>query len=80
MYIIHSTQSNDHSFFCKIFKTISCQVRSLAIYRWNLSCLYGNSEITEFIYVQRTVCPGSSDPPEKIFNTFASENEGYNIY
>ena len=22
-----------------------------------------------------TVCPGSSDPPEKIFNTFASENE-----
>ena len=27
-----------------------------------------------------TVCPGSSDPPEKIFNIFASENEGYTIY
>ena len=26
-----------------------------------------------------TVCPGSSDPPEKIFNIFASENEVYTI-
>ena len=26
-----------------------------------------------------TVCPGSSDPPEKILNIFASEN-GYNIF
>ena len=29
---------------------------------------------------QSSVCPGSSDPPEKIFNTFASENEVYVIY
>ena len=29
---------------------------------------------------QITVCPGSSDPPEKIFNIFASENEVYTIY
>ena len=27
-----------------------------------------------------TVCPGSSDPAEKIFNKFASENEAYTIY
>ena len=27
-----------------------------------------------------TVRPGSSDPPEKIFNIFASENEVYTIY
>ena len=27
-----------------------------------------------------TVCPGSSDPPEKIFNIFESENEVYTIY
>ena len=27
-----------------------------------------------------TVCPGSSDPPEKILNIFASENEVYNIF
>ena len=27
-----------------------------------------------------TVCPGSSDPPEKIFNIFASQNEVYTIY
>ena len=29
---------------------------------------------------EATVCPGSSDPPEKIFNIFASENEVYTIY
>ena len=27
-----------------------------------------------------TVCPGSSDPPEKILNIFASENEVYTIF
>ena len=27
-----------------------------------------------------TVCPGSSDPSEKIFSMFASENEVYTIY
>ena len=27
-----------------------------------------------------TVCPGNSDPQEKVFNIFASENEGYTIY
>ena len=27
-----------------------------------------------------TVCPRSSDPSEKIFNIFASENEVYTIY
>ena len=30
--------------------------------------------------VGSTVCPGSSDPPEKIFHTFASENEVHTIY
>ena len=27
-----------------------------------------------------TVCPGSSDPPEKILNIFASENKVYTIF
>ena len=27
-----------------------------------------------------TVCPGSSDPPEKLLNIFASENEDYTIF
>ena len=27
-----------------------------------------------------TVCPESSEPPEKIFNIFASENDVYTIY
>ena len=27
-----------------------------------------------------TVCPGSSDPQEKMFHIFASENEVYTIY
>ena len=33
-----------------------------------------------FMSKLRTVCQGSSDPPEKIFNIFASENEVYTIY
>ena len=35
------------------------------------------------IYVHNrlyTVCPGSSDPPEKTLNIFASENEVYTIF
>ena len=27
-----------------------------------------------------TVCPGSSDPPEKLLNIFASENEVYTFF
>ena len=27
-----------------------------------------------------TVCPGSIDPPEEIFNRVAEENDGYTIY
>ena len=38
----------------------------------DVSCRYYINEIT--------VCPGSSDPPEKIFDIFASENEVYTIY
>ena len=35
----------------------------------------------KILYAQAcTVCPGSSDPPEKIFNIFASENEVYTIF
>ena len=30
--------------------------------------------------VSYTVCPGSSDPPEKILNIYASENEVYTIF
>ena len=32
------------------------------------------------MYIGNTVCPGSSDPPEKILNIFASENEVYTIF
>ena len=30
--------------------------------------------------MRSTVCPGSSDPPEKILDIFASENEVYTIF
>ena len=33
-----------------------------------------------FIEIKYTVCPGSSDPPEKILNIFASENEVYTTF
>ena len=36
----------------------------------------GHTLLKQCIY---NVCPGSSDPPEKIFNVFASENEGYTL-
>ena len=32
-----------------------------------------------YIYIY-TVCPESSDPPEKILDIFASENEVYTIF
>ena len=32
------------------------------------------------VFMLLTVCPGSSDPPDKIFSIFASENEVYTIY
>ena len=39
------------------------------------------SKALPLIYTQYyTVCPGSSDPPEKILNIFASENEVYTIF
>ena len=47
----------------------------LKTYLYNSSSQFGI-----FFLSQHTVCPGSSDPPEKIFNMFASENEGYIIY
>ena len=37
------------------------------------------SDVKDQIYIF-TVCPGSSDPPEKILNIFTSENEVYTIY
>ena len=41
---------------------------------------HDNSILHKNIYPQITVRPGSSDPPEKIFNIFASEYEVYTIH
>ena len=38
------------------------------------------TEQQNLIITEYTVCPGSSDPPEKILNIFASENEVYTIF
>ena len=37
-------------------------------------------ENVNFVNDHHTVCPGSSGPPEKIFNALSSENEVYTIY
>ena len=37
-------------------------------------------KLTYFVRSNHTVCPGSSDPPEKILNMFASENEVDTIF
>ena len=39
--------------------------------------VYGNKK---YLPILNTVCPGSSDPPEKMFYIFALENEVYTIY
>ena len=43
--------------------------------------LYKVSHFIKWVTTSWTyaVCPGSSDPPEKKFNIFASENEDYTI-
>ena len=43
--------------------------------KWSLQ-----SPAVQFFISVHTVCQGSSDPPEKIFNIFASENEVYTVY
>ena len=40
------------------------------------ACTHGNVGVVE---VATTVCPGSSDPPEKIFNILARQNEVYRV-
>ena len=38
-------------------------------------------DVKKLFYIRKlTVCPGSRDPPEKILNIFASENEVYTIF
>ena len=41
--------------------------------------LYKSKNIHNILVVTHN-SPGSTDPPEKIFNIFASENEVYTIY
>ena len=54
-----------------------------------LECVeLGEGKVEEFSSVfifleskyKYTVCPGSSDPPEKIFYIFASENQVYTVF
>ena len=57
----------------------SWRALSMHIYiiSWRLDCqmiFFQTRFVIDFIF-HYTVCPGSSDPPEKIFNIFASENE-----
>ena len=52
--------------------------RQLGIKIWEESICYSISK--KSWPVLYTVCPGSSDPPEKILNIFASENEVYTIF
>jgi len=46
----------------------------------NLVPLYNDILLFHSYLKDLTVCPGSSAPPEKISNIFASENEVYTIY
>ena len=50
----------------------------ISSFNCNIFCLA--ISYTSSTFFISTVCPGSSDPPEKIFIIFASENEGYTSY
>ena len=47
---------------------------------WSLLTYFFQLILFRLKYEYHTECPGSSDPPEKIFDIFASENEVYTIY
>ena len=46
----------------------------------NRQCFGSPEQEKRSDFKQYTVCPGSSDPPEKILNVHASENEVYTIF
>ena len=49
-------------------------------YEWTECCDDGFASFKIMMLFNGTECPKSSDPPEKTFNRFASENEVYTIY
>ena len=76
VYILHT--------YVFIYIYISGFVISYAVAAaWASNATQEESILTQFLAIPTvlrldgTVCPGSSDPPEMIFNIFASENEVY---
>jgi len=71
---------------CKLSQTAIHQVQSELFWLANRNTCNHllKSDLTKWCAPQSifycTVYPGSSDPLEKIFNIFASENEVYTIY
>ena len=61
-----------------IHNTIFANIPTGAFYFFFL--LFFVVECSGYTNRHNTVCPGSSDPPDKIFNISASENEVYTIY
>ena len=43
-------------------------------------CSFSARFCSDKYFTVSTVCPGSSDPPEKLLNIFASENKVYTIF
>ena len=67
----------------KVCLCMKLRVLTLTTVRVTLTLVRGLTFVTNKIFIFSmwlTVCPGSSDPPEEIFNIFASENEAYTIY
>ena len=58
----------------------SGQIRFRILETEHLNMFFVSFHICQLLGSYYTVCQGSSDPQEKIFNIFASENEVYAIY
>ena len=62
--------------FLRLPKTLT----NILVFQLEASAAQVVEPLDQLKYNHHTVCPGSSDPPEKILYVFASENEVYNVY
>ena len=49
-------------------------------FQFGPECGFKHRASLQFGIFTHTVCPGSSDPAENLFDIFASENEVYTLY
>ena len=72
--VAHKSDPNLKNIYIYIERSLRKNNKNYIFFKGMKQYLWGKS------WPEPTVCPGSSDPPEKILNIFASENEVYTIF